>query len=153
VSKRSRNKPYVPRSHGARTLRTQPWKLRGVFQPLDDILTQMEETGYSDADQTGLPVFRSMKDGGWYGISEAIAGVADAYEIHASRSGRPMPVEALRRVATKLHYGTVLFQDEVDAMRAAMEVLRKETMNMTEDYAASLLQGVRIKVELERANP
>jgi hypothetical protein len=36
---------------GDRLLRTQPWKVRNVFQPLEDILNQMESTGFSDADQ------------------------------------------------------------------------------------------------------
>jgi len=149
-AKPARNKTYRPRPGGTRTLRTQPWKLHSVFQPIEDILSKMEATGYSDADQRGRPVFRSMKDSCWYTSAEAINGVADAYEIHAARSGRAMPIEPLRRVASKLHYDSVLFQDEVDAMRAALAVLRSETMGMTEDYAHSLLQGVEIKVEIER---
>lgn len=145
-----RNKVYHPRPAGARTLRTQPWKLRNVFQPLEDILNQMEASGFSDADRRGTPIFRSQKDSCWYTSAPAINGVADAYQIHAQRSGRAMPVEPLRRVANKLHYGSMLFASDLAAMRAALAVLRNETMDMTEDYAHSLLQTVCVQVELER---
>lgn len=150
ASKTKRDKRYKKRPAGLRTLRTQPWKLRNVFQPLEDILNQMESTGFSDADQRGRPIFQSMKDSCWYTSAEAINGVADAYEIHQSRTGRSMPIDALRRVANKLNYDSVLFESEVKAMRDALDVLRKETMNMTENYAHDLLQGVKIKVEIER---
>jgi len=148
--KRPRNKAYRPRPPGARTLRTQPWKLRNVFLPLEEILNQMEASGLSDVDQRGTPIFQSAKDSCWYTSAPAINGVADAYEIHAKRSGRPMPIEALRRVANKLHYGCMVFSSDVIAMRAALDTLRAETMGMTEDYAHSLLQAVRIQIELER---
>jgi hypothetical protein len=148
--KARRNKRYVKRPAGARTLRTQPWKLNNVFQPLEDILNQMQATGFSDVDQRGMPIFKSAKDSCWYTSAEAIHGVADAYEIHVARSGHVLPIEALRRVANKLHYDSILFEDEVNAMRAALVVLRTETMAMTENYAHDLLQGVKIKVEIER---
>ncbi|NDP60050.1 MAG: hypothetical protein GZ090_11910 [Oxalobacteraceae bacterium] len=149
-AKQPRNKAYHRRPSGARTLRTQPWKLRNVFQPLDDILNMMESTGFSDADRRGTPIFQSQKDSCWYTSAPAINGVADWYEIHARRSGRTMPIEPLRRVANKLHYGSMVFASDVADMRAALATLRHETMDMTEDYAHSLLQTVCIRIELER---
>ncbi|WP_025918316.1 hypothetical protein [Herminiimonas sp. CN] len=149
-AKPPRRKAYRHRPAGARTLRTQPWKLRSVFQPLEDILNQMEATGFSDADQRGTPIFQSMKDSCWYTSAPAINGVADAYALHEKRSGRPMPTEPLRRVANKLHYGSMVFASDLADMRAALATLRTETMDMTEDYAHSLLQTVCIQVELER---
>jgi hypothetical protein len=145
-----RTKGYRPRAPGARTLRTQPWKLRNVFQPLEDILAQMEANGFSDADQHGTPIFKSAKDSCWYTSAPAIHGVADAYDIHAARSGRAMPTEPLRRIADKLHAGSMVYPADVAAMRAVIAVLRTETMDMTEDYAHSLFQVVATQVELER---
>lgn len=149
-AKPPRNKAYRHRPAGARTLRTQPWKLRNVFQPMEDILNQMEASGFSDADKRGTPIFLSLKDSCWYTSAPAINGVADAYAIHSMRSGRAMPVEPLRRVANKLHYGSMLFASDLADMRAALAVLRTETMGMTEDYAHSLFQSVCIQIELER---
>lgn len=149
---KKRNKVYRPRPVGDRLLRTQPWKVRNVFQPLEDILNQMEATGFSDADQRGTPIFKSLKDSCWYTSAEAINGVADAYEIHAARCGRAMPVDALRRVANKLFYGSVVFESELTEMRTALGVLRAETLGMTENYAHDLLMGVKIKTEIERAS-
>jgi hypothetical protein len=62
-----------------------------------------------------------------------------------------MPTDALRRVARKLHYSSMIFPAELDAMRAALVDLRSETMGMTEDYAASLLQTVQIQIEMKKA--
>lgn len=149
-AKPARCKAYRPRPAGARTLRTQPWKLHSVFQPLEDILNQMEASGFSDTDQRGTPIFQSMKDSCWYTSAPAINGMADVYEIHAKRSGRAMPIEPLRRMANKLHYGSMVFASDVAEMRAALATLSTETMDMTEDYAHSLLQTVCIQIELER---
>lgn len=145
-----RNKGYRPRPAGARTLRTQPWKLRNVFQPLENILAQMEGTGFSDVDEHGHPVFRNTSDGGLYTVFETIIGLAEAYEIHASRCGRAMPTEPLRRVANKFDEDSLVSPCDVADMRAAMAALRAETMAMTEDYAHSLFQVVAIQDKLEK---
>lgn len=144
-------KAYKPRPAGARTLRTQPWKLNGVFGPLEEILNQMELSGNSDTDAFGTLIFRDAGDANWYASSAAINGVADAYEAHALRSGRPMPLEPLRMLAKKFRYGTMVFPAELDAARAAIAELRRESLGMTEDYAASLLQTVRIQIEIEKS--
>ena len=142
-------KQYRPRPQGAVKLRTQPWRVAAVFSPLEAILRQIEETGTVTTDVQGMPIFKDANDGTWYATCPAIGGVIDAYATHEIRSGRPMPLESLRRFAKKLEYSSPLTDEDCDAVKRDLITLRRETMAMTVDYAASLVRTTQIKIELE----
>ncbi|WAL81498.1 hypothetical protein OYT13_16800 [Pandoraea sp. XJJ-1] len=150
ASKRPR-KPYRPGRNGCGVLlRAEPWKVAAVFGPLEQILDELEGEGTVSAMPNGTPIFQDTNDGCWYEMVPALAGFVDAYEIHESRCGRAMPLEPLRLLARKLEVSMPLFDTDTVPARAALAVLKAETMNMRADYARDLVQTVRIQVEMEQ---
>lgn len=146
-----RKKQYRPRPVGGVKLSTQPWRVVAVFGPLEAILQQIEQDGTVTTDKQGMPIFRDNNDGCWYATTPAIEGIIDAYQTHEHRSGRPMPLDSLRRLASKLEYASPLTLGDCAAVKRDLTVLRRETMSMTLDYAASLVRTTQIKIELERS--
>ena len=139
-----------PRNRLSPRLRTQPWRVSAVFQPLESVLLQIEQTGEVTTDGKGMPMFKDAGDGHWYATTPAIEGIVEAYATHELRSGRLMPLDNLRRFAKKLEYASPLTLDDCAAVRRDLAALRSETLAMTVEYAASLVRTTQIKIELER---
>lgn len=139
-----------PRKVISPKLRTQPWRVAAVFQPIESILAQIEQAGEVTTDEKGMPIFKDSGDGNWYATAPALEGIIDAYATHAYRSSRPMPLDALRRFAKKLEYASPITLADCAEVKRDLAVLRKETLGMTAEYAASLVRTTQIKIELER---
>ncbi|MNT24732.1 hypothetical protein D3C72_1602240 [compost metagenome] len=148
ASKRAK-KVYRPRPQGGAKLSTQPWRVSAVFGPLEAVIRQIEQSGTVTTDVQGMPIFKDANDGTWYATCPAIEGIIDAYATHEMRSGRAMPLESLRRFAKKLEYSSPLTEDDCAAVKRDVAALRRETMAMTLDYAASLVRTTQIKIEFD----
>lgn len=151
-SKKPRHKRKV-KTNGQRTLLTQPWKTAATFRPLEAILDQLENEGtltvVAKGCQAGLPVFRDEGEGIWYAAAPALRGFIETFEIHEGRTGRPMPLEPLRQLATKIEVDMPIFESDTAAVRAALEVLRKEAHRLPGTYVDELVQVTQIASEFE----
>ncbi|WP_454751670.1 hypothetical protein [Cupriavidus necator] len=148
---KSPRKKHRQKSNGGNVkLRCQGWKVDAVFSPLEAILRQIEWDGTVTTNAQGMPIFRDNNDGCWYATAPAIGGIIDAYQTHQLRSGREMPLDSLRQLANKLEYSSPLTEDDCAAVKRDVATLRRETMAMTIDYAASLVRTTQIKIELEQ---
>lgn len=149
AAQKKRNKKYRPKPQGDTIkLKMQPWKVRSVFQPLESILDQLEQHGTIDVAGT-QPVFRDQNDGHWYDTPAALLGVCDAYEIHETRTGRPLELQPLRQLANKLNAGMPIFASDTEACRACLTRMKAETIEMTAGYARDLIKDFQIKEGLE----
>ncbi|USE79005.1 hypothetical protein NDR89_20425 [Cupriavidus gilardii] len=147
---KSPRKKYRPSWNGGNVkLRCEGWKVDAVFRPLETILDGLERDGAVTATAAGVPIFRDANDGCWYETAPAVEGVACAFEMHAKRQGRAVPIEPLLVLARKLRYAMPLEQADVAAARQALEALRAEAMQMTAAYARDLVQNTRIRIELD----
>lgn len=143
-------KPYRPRwNTGGVKLRTEPWRVEAVFSPLETILAMIERDGTVTSTISGVPIFQDTNDGCWYETTPSVEGIICAYEIHANRSGRAMPLEPLQRLVQKLRYAMPLQQSDVDAARATLAVLRRETMDMRVEYARDLVRTTQVRIEMD----
>lgn len=143
-------KAYRPSwNAGGVKLRTEPWKVEAVFSPLEQILAVIERDGTVTTNAAGVPIFQDTNDGCWYETAPAVEGIVCAYEIHSKRSGRAMPLEPLQRLVRKLRYAMPVQQSDVEAARAALAVLRRETMGMRADYARDLVRTTQVRIEMD----
>lgn len=148
-AKAKRNKKYRPKPTGEQLLKTQPWKIAAVFNPLEAILNQLEQYGTIDVEHfTDKPIFRDHNDGKWYETPIAIMGVVDAYQMHQERRGIDLQLDPLRKLAKKLEYGMPIFDTDTKACRECLSRMKRETMTMTANYASSLIVEFQIKEEL-----
>lgn len=149
-TKKPRKAYHKTWNSGGVLLKSQPWKLRAVFSPLESILDQLERDGTVDCAANGVPVFKDENDGIWYCTVSALNGVIDAYEIHERRFNRNLHLEALRQLSNKLKYSMPLFESDTKAARECMARMRLETAQMTADYAKQLIKDFQIKEALEK---
>ena len=149
-NKRPRKQHRPSWNAGGVLLKSEPWKLRAVFRPLECILDQLERDGTVDVTPSGVPIFKDSGDGNWYCTVTALNGVIEAYEIHERRHQRPLNLEALRVLSNKLKYGMPIFDSDTKSARGCLDRMRSETMLMTADYAKQLIKDFQIKEALER---
>ncbi|MGT2507885.1 hypothetical protein [Cupriavidus basilensis] len=149
--KKPRRKAYRPCwNGGGAKLRAEPWKVEAVFGPLERILDAIDRDGCVTATKDGVPVFQDCNDGDWYEMAPAIEGVVAAYEIHAKRQARELPLQPLKRLVMMLRYAMPLQQSDVDAARASIATLRHESMEMRADYARDLVRTTQVRIELDK---
>ncbi|VVE84975.1 hypothetical protein [Pandoraea sputorum] len=150
--KKPRNKRYSPgRNRCGVHLRTEPWKVGAMLDPVVAVIDELEQQGTVNVDEKGRAIVRNAADGQWYTASDSIMGIVDAFEIHQLRCGRQMPLEPLRQLVRKLDVGMPLFDTDTVPARAALTVLRAEAMNMRADYARDLANTVSIQDKLNTA--
>lgn len=148
---KKRNKKYRPKPPGSQLLKTQLWKVRAVFDPLEAILNQLERDGTIDCTPSGVAIFKDGGDGNWYESPIAIMGVVDAYQMHQERRGIDLGMDPLRKLAKKLEYSMPIFDSDTKACREALARMKQETLNMTADYARGLIVDFQIKEEFQKA--
>lgn len=148
-------KPRHPRkkkSDRHATLRTQPWKVQGLFRQLEIILDELENEGtltiLASGEHAGKAAFQ--ENGEWYVAAPALRGLIHALEVHEQRSGRTLPLDPLRTLAAKIENDSEINFDDTRALRASILPLTRESHRFTRDYAHSLLQSTQGTVELER---
>jgi hypothetical protein len=145
-------KAYKPRNPKDVPLKTQPWRLRAVFEPLEAILRQLEQEGTSDHARDGVAIFRDRIDGNWYETKTALLGVAECFQIHAERQNISIDTKPLEKLANKLHYAMPIFAADTQAAWICLDVLRAHCLRMTCGYAADLIKTIRIREELDHFN-
>ncbi|HEY0843785.1 MAG TPA: hypothetical protein VGE12_00350 [Noviherbaspirillum sp.] len=154
ASKKPRHKHNPKKTTGKRTLRTQPWKTAAVYRPLEAILDELETEGTLTVTvrgpHAGKPVFQIDGDPTWHVAAPALRGVIETMEIHEQRTGRKLPLEPLRRLATKFEVDMPIFPEDTKAARAAMDALIQESHTFPRDYAADLVQVTQTAVAFEK---
>lgn len=131
-------------------LRTQPWKVQSVFQPIEQILHRLELDGTVETYGRHI-VFREDGAGGYYDLVAALRGVIEFHQIAAARYGIPAETEAMVRFANKLDAGSPLFESDLEAVRANIAECKRQALQLRVSQAESILQTVRISTELEIA--
>ncbi|CAL62420.1 Hypothetical protein HEAR2288 [Herminiimonas arsenicoxydans] len=148
---KKRTKKYRPKPAGSQLLKTQLWKVKAVFDPLEAIIDQLEQQGTVDCTTGGTPIFKDTNDGHWYETPIAIMGVVDAYQMHQERKGIDLDLEPLRKLAKKLEYDMPIFEADTKACRECFVRMKRETLTMTADYARQMIVDFQIKEELQKA--
>jgi hypothetical protein len=130
-------------------LRTQPWRIFAVFEPIEAILSRMERDGTIDA-ASGVPVFCEHGAGGWYEVGPALEGVLQFHEIAASRYALPCDLAGLQRITKKLEVGAPIFEADIAAARASINSCKRQAMALRQSQACDIVDTVRISMELDR---
>lgn len=153
-SKKPRHKRNPSKITGRRTLRTKPWKTHAVFRPLEAILDELETEGtltvVATGKHAGKPVFMIPGEHDWHVAAPALRGLIETLEIHEKRSGRALPLEPLRVLATKFEVDMPIFSSDTKAARAAMAALIQESHSFDLEYADDLVPVTRTAIELEK---
>lgn len=150
ASNKRPKKRHIPRDATNCLIKTQPWRLNAVFDPLLAIINQLEQNGTKDVANDGTAIFLDLGDGHWYDSSVAIIGVAEAYEIHEKRAGIKINLEPMRRLAKKLEYDMPIFASDTKDVRACFVRMRAASMNMTLAYARDLIRDTQIQEQIEK---
>ena len=153
ASRRPRHKRQQ-KTTGRQLLLTQPWKIKMVFAPLESILDQLERDGtvtvVHEGDQKGMPVFKIDGDREWYATGPALRGLTQAFYAHGVRTGKALPVNEIDRFADMLEAGKKVRAQDIQQVRSAMAVLKKEAQYFTVDYAQDLIKTVQVSEQLEK---
>ncbi|MBC3906222.1 hypothetical protein [Undibacterium umbellatum] len=148
-SKRTKKvrKPWNPDNA---LLKTQPWRIKALFDPLLAIVDQLECDGTADIQNDGTAVFKDVVDGYWYESYTAIMGVVDVFEIHEKRAGVVIDMEPLRRLASKLKNDVDILLCDTEDCRACFNRMHSATLRMTVGYASGLIRDTQIQEQVER---
>ncbi|MBI2307549.1 MAG: hypothetical protein HYU78_09615 [Rhodocyclales bacterium] len=130
-------------------LKTQPWRILGVFSPLERVLHRLEVDGTVETDGRHV-VFREDGRGGWFDIVSALRGVIEFHQIATARYGHPADVDALEKFTNKLHAGSPIFEDDLVAVRASIASCKSQAMRLRVSQAADILKTVQVGAELDR---
>ncbi|WP_343499691.1 hypothetical protein [Achromobacter denitrificans] len=142
-----RNKRYVPRVARLPML----IKTQQTLAPLESIIDQIERDGTVTVDARGLPIFHCVADGEWYASAPAIAGMADFFDMWATRHGSPFKAAALRQLANRLEASMPIDGPLMAALGAEIPALRRIGAGLTQDDASDLLRQTQIQAELDAA--
>ena len=124
-------------------------KTQQTLAPLESIIDQIQRDGTVTVDPRGVPVFHCVADGEWYASAPAIAGMADFFDMWATRHGREFKAVALRQLAKRLEVGMPIDGPLMAALQAEIPALRRIGAGLTQDDATDLLQQTRILAEME----
>lgn len=139
-----RHKRYVKRP----TVIPMLVKSQYAIGPLEDWLRQIEIHETVDSVQ-GEAILRSHGDGFAYPAAGAVDGVADFFEMWATRHGKTLDVSALRQVAVRLANGAPIDHPLMERVKALLPTLRRIGALMNRDDAEDLIRQTQIKAELE----
>lgn len=126
-------------------------KAQYTLEPLEAVIDQIERNGTVDVDRRGTPVFFCNTDGGWYESAPAILGMADFFDMWATRHGREFKAAALRQLANRLEVGMPIDMPLMAALRAEIPTLRKIGAGLTQADASDLLRQTQILAEMDAA--
>lgn len=97
-------------------------KAQQTLAPLEAIIDQIERDGTITTDARGTPIFHCVADGEWYASAPAISGMADFFDMWATRHGSPFKAAALRQLANRLDVGMPI---DGPLMAAAVAYVKK----------------------------
>ena len=148
--KRKGAKRYDPQTRAGHVkLRAQPWKIHAVFEPIEAILEEIEQSGMISVTEEGKPIFSELAHNDVYEFVPSLCGLIDEFDLHAERNAPPIVTDALKRVCVKLDKGEMLDQYDLADARKSIAELKKQSGDMQADYAYRLVRDVQIKFELE----
>ncbi|WP_156337361.1 hypothetical protein [Achromobacter aegrifaciens] len=124
-------------------------KTQQTLAPLESIIDQIERDGTVTTDDRGVPIFHCVADGEWYASAPAINGMADFFDMWATRHGRAFKAVALRQLAKRLEVGMPIDGPLMAALRAEIPSLRRIGASLDQADATDLLQQTRILAEME----
>lgn len=129
-------------------LRTQPWKILAVFQPIERVISRIEIDG--TVTEAGRQiVFRGDSSGDLYDLPEAIRGVVDFHRLAASRYQIPADADGLERLGNKLRLGSPVFENDLEKAKASIASCKAQAMRLRQSQAVDLLQTVQIGLQIE----
>lgn len=129
------------------TLRTQPWKVLAVFDPIERVLHRMQADGTIDA-VGGVAVFQD--NGDLYEIVPAIEGVIEFHRIARDRYRLDCDLAGLERLAKKLHHSAPIFQADIDAVQVSIDSCKRQAMALRQSQATDIIDTVRISMALDK---
>ncbi|WP_027798276.1 hypothetical protein [Paraburkholderia dilworthii] len=143
-------KKYNPQSRAGHVkLRAQPWKIHAVFEPVEAILEEIEQSGMVSVTEEGKPIFSELAHNDVYEFVPSLCGLIDAFDLHAERNALPIVTDPLKQVCVKLDRGEMLDQYDIANSRWSIAELKKQSGDMQADYAYRLIRDIQIKFELE----
>lgn len=143
-------KKYNPQTRAGHVkLRAQPWKIRAVFEPVEAILDEIEQSGMVSVTEDGKPIFSELAHNDVYEFVPSLCGLIDAFDLHAERNALPIVTDALKQVCVKLDKGQMLDQYDLSGARQSIAALKTQSGDMEADYAYRLIRDIQIKFELE----
>lgn len=116
--------------------------------PLEEILTQVEETGTLPVDERGEPIYIDG-NGHQYPMWQAIDGLVDMFEMWATRHHKPLPLAPLRMLVGALHYSMPITAFNLEEVKQALPRLREAALSMDHHDARDLVVQTQIKAELD----
>ncbi|WP_029953836.1 hypothetical protein [Achromobacter sp. DH1f] len=126
-------------------------KAQQTLAPLEAIIDQIERDGTITTDARGTPIFHCVADGEWYASAPAISGMADFFDMWATRHGSPFKAAALRQLANRLDVGMPIDGPLMAALQAEIPALRRIGAGLTQADASDLLRQTQILAELDAA--
>lgn len=124
-------------------------KTQQTLAPLEAIIDQIQRDGTVTVDARGVPIFHCVADGEWYASAPAILGMADFFDMWATRHGSQFKATALRQLAKRLEVGMPVDAPLLAALHAEIPALRRIGAGLTQADASDLLRQTQIKAELE----
>lgn len=138
--RQARRKKWA-RTAGDPFLRTCPWRITCVFQPLEAVLHRIEADGEIEAVR-GQPVFHVPHAREWFDVAAAIQGVIEFAELARVRHGIAASVGGLRKLANKLDSGSPLFPADIEAARGDIDFCQRAWQGLRVSQADKLIEEV-----------
>lgn len=126
-------------------------KTQQTLAQLEAIIDQIQRDGTVTVDARGVLIFHYVADGEWYASAPAILGMADFFDMWATRHGSQFKATALRQLAKRLEVGMPVDAPLLAALHAEIPTLRRIGAGLDQDDATDLLQQTRILAELDAA--
>lgn len=143
------NKRYVPRDRKQVKLRHDPWRLKSVFDPLTNILDQLERDGtLTVMGEEEQPVFKDLGNGRWYDMPAALLGFVELFELYEVRYKAVLPLAPLRQLHTKIIEGQDIEMDDIKAARESSATLHTACLDLTIIEAEELVNDFLLKEAL-----
>lgn len=144
-ARKPRRKQYRPRPARLPML----IKTQQTLAPLEAIIDQIQRDGTVTIDARGVPIFYCVADGEWYASAPAISGMADFFDMWATRHGSPFEATALRQLANRLDVGMPIDAPLMAALNREIPNLRRIGASLDQADASDLLRQTQIKAEME----
>lgn len=132
-------------------LRHDPWRLKSTFDPLLNLIDQLEQEGTLTVEvQNGVeqPVFRDLSTGQLSDTAGALCGFIELFEMFETRFNKPLPLDPLRVLYKRIIDGEPIYSDETKAVRAAAGVMYTACLDITIAQADELVNDYRIREAL-----
>lgn len=142
--KKKRNKPYRPKPVNAPMIVCSQM----VFWPLYSVIDQIEREGTVTTDQRGRPILQDG-DGTWYDTVGAMAGLIDHCEMWSTRTGRELPLDAMRTFCKRLDYVMPIDAALLAEVKKDVAFLQRVMGVADGEAMLDIMRQVQIKVEFE----